>query len=172
MFFKKKKNPNSDFITSANATTPQPTTQPTAPPPSNTQSSSDDELTIGKLLTAVDYIDDPVMKSKAYMLMGDYYYKGTNGAVQDTDKALEYYKLSIDTDKNNVDAAAVYGSLMYIEGVKVNDTDKISTGILNLILAYNKGNKLAASTLNTIAKSDMFKDVNTADELIAYLLKQ
>ncbi len=172
MFFKKKKNPNSDFLATTPAPQPQAATPQPAPQPNNTQSTSDNELTLAKLLAVVDQMEDPAIKSKTYMLIGHYYYQGTNGAPKDEDKALQYLQLSIDTNSKNAEALFEYGSIYYIRGLKNSDTKEMAKGLTNLIFAYNNGSQAAYETLGTIAKTNLFPDVNTADELIAYLLKK
>lgn len=175
MLFKKKKNPNSDFLaTAAPISQPQPAVQP-APQPApqqSAQSTSEDNLTIDKLLMSVDHVEDPVVKSKFYLLMSQYYYKGTHGAPKDEDKALEYLKLSVDTDNKNADAHYQYGALCYIKGSRDKDSKLMAKGLTHLIFAHNGGSKAAYETLGTIAKSNIFPNVSTADELIAYLLKK
>ncbi len=172
MLFKKKKNPNSDFLTNTPAPQPQPVAPQPAPQPSNTQSASDNELTLAKLLAVVDRMEDPEIKSKTYMLIGHYYYQGTNGASKDEDKAIQYLQLSIDTDSKNAEALFELGTICYLRGMKTNNTKEMAKGLTNLILAYQNGNKAAYETLGTIAKSNLFPEVNTADELITYLLRK
>lgn len=165
MFFKKKKNPNSDAF--ANTT---PIQQVAQPQPQQT-SSADEEISASDLLEFLDHTNDNEVKTKTYILLAMYHHNGTNGAPKDLDKAVFYAEKAIKCDDKNPIAHYYAGCYLLEKALKASNNDDIVRAIISLVIAHLKGNKDAYNILSDVAKTDLFNGVNTADELIDLFIK-